>query len=86
MAHIPTDECEMQLNGVSEAMDLLHIDVETDLVKDKPGREDVQYSVSLFNKPSFEIRITYLLHRKLYMVVNSVNVKYTDMSISWLSE
>ncbi|XP_026208258.1 tRNA methyltransferase 10 homolog B [Anabas testudineus] len=50
MAHIPTDECEMQLNGVSEAMDLLHIDVETDLVKDKPGREDVQYSRNVLRK------------------------------------
>lgn len=47
MAQILTDECEKQLNGVSEAMDLLHIEVETDDVEDKPGREDAQYSVSL---------------------------------------
>ena len=30
MAHIGSDVCEMQLNGVSEVMDLLFIDVETD--------------------------------------------------------
>lgn len=53
MAHIPSDMCEMQLNGVSEGMDLLHIEVETDVEKDKPGREDVLCSVSLFSKLSF---------------------------------
>lgn len=54
MAYSIIDECEKQLNVVSEAMDLLHIEVETDVVEDKPGREDAQYSVSLFNKPSCE--------------------------------
>ncbi|KAG7497463.1 hypothetical protein JOB18_038056 [Solea senegalensis] len=40
MAHIPSAECDMQLNGVSEEMDLLHIQVEADVVEEKPGRED----------------------------------------------
>lgn len=47
MAHIHSDVCEMQLNGVSEGIDLLQIDVETDVVEDRPGREDA-FSVSLF--------------------------------------
>lgn len=47
MAHIPTDECEKQLNGVSEAMELLLIEVETDVMEDKPGRGDAQYSVRI---------------------------------------
>lgn len=53
MAHISSDMCEMQLNGVSDVMDLLHIDVETDVVEDRPGRGDALCSVSLFNNPSY---------------------------------
>lgn len=49
MAHIPYDMCEIQLNGVSEAMDLLHIDVEHDVVDVKPGR-DVPYSRNVLRK------------------------------------
>ena len=48
MTHISSDMCEMQLSGVSEVMDLLHIDIETDVVEDRPGRGDALYSVSLF--------------------------------------
>lgn len=47
MAHVCSDLCEVQLTGVSEAMDLLQIDLDTDVVDDKPGREDAAYSVSL---------------------------------------
>ena len=56
MARIPSEVCDMQLNGVSEAMDLFHIDVETDEVEDRPGRGDALCSVSLIIKPSFGIR------------------------------
>lgn len=54
MAHIGSDVCEMQLNGVSEVMDLLQIDVETDVVEDRAGREAAPFSVSRFcTWPSF---------------------------------
>lgn len=56
MAHISSDVCEMQLKGVSEVMDLLQIDVWTDEVEDRPGREDAACSVSCFTDASFEIR------------------------------
>lgn len=39
---------EQQLNGVSEVMELLHIDVDIDEVEERPGRGDGPYSVSLF--------------------------------------
>lgn len=52
MADVPSEECDMQMNGVSEVMDLLHIDVETDVVDNKPGREDTMCSVSAFDKLS----------------------------------
>uniref|UniRef100_A0A3Q3MGN6 tRNA methyltransferase 10 homolog B n=1 Tax=Mastacembelus armatus TaxID=205130 RepID=A0A3Q3MGN6_9TELE len=42
MAHVPE-----QLSGVSELMDLLHIDLETE---DKPGREDALYSRNVQRK------------------------------------
>lgn len=48
MAHISSDEGEKQLNGVSEEMDLLQIDVETNVVEDRPGREAAPVSVSVF--------------------------------------
>ncbi|XP_042256986.1 tRNA methyltransferase 10 homolog B isoform X1 [Thunnus maccoyii] len=50
MTHISSDMCEMQLNGVSEVMDLLHIDVETDVVEDRPGRGDALYSRNVLRK------------------------------------
>ncbi|GAA6215987.1 tRNA methyltransferase 10 homolog B [Lates japonicus] len=50
MAHIPSEVCDMQLNGVSEVMDLLHIDVEADVVEDKPGREDALCSRNVLRK------------------------------------
>ncbi|XP_040887735.1 tRNA methyltransferase 10 homolog B [Toxotes jaculatrix] len=50
MAHVPSAVRDMQLNGVSEEMDLLHIDVETDVVEDKPGREDAQCSRNVLRK------------------------------------
>lgn len=46
MAHAKPETSEAQLNGTSELMDLLHIDVETDAVDPKPGREDLPCSVS----------------------------------------
>ena len=39
MAHTGSEEGEEQLKGVSEEMDLLQIDVETEEVEDRPGRE-----------------------------------------------
>lgn len=50
MAHIHSDVCEMQLNGVSEGIDLLQIDVETDVVEDRPGREDASFSRNVLRK------------------------------------
>lgn len=48
MTHTPSsDMCEVGLSEVSEMMDLLHIDVETDVVEDRPGRGDALCSVSL---------------------------------------
>lgn len=49
MTHSPSDMCEMQTNGVSDMMDLLHIDVETDVVEDRPGRAEALCSVSLLS-------------------------------------
>lgn len=48
MAHSRPDVCGMQLNGVSEAMDLLQIDVEADVVEGRPGKQDATCSVSCF--------------------------------------
>ncbi|KAK2899909.1 tRNA methyltransferase 10 homolog B isoform X2 [Channa argus] len=42
--------CEIQLNGVSELMDLLQIDVDTDVAEDKPGREDALCSRNVLRK------------------------------------
>lgn len=53
MAHIQSEICDIPFNGVSELMDLLLIDVETDVVDDKPGREDALCSVSKFWQCSF---------------------------------
>ncbi|XP_078131972.1 tRNA methyltransferase 10 homolog B [Sander vitreus] len=50
MAHIGSDVCEMQLNGVSEVMDLLQIDVETDVVEDRAGREAAPFSRNVLRK------------------------------------
>ncbi|KAM9335401.1 tRNA methyltransferase 10 homolog B isoform 1-T2 [Symphorus nematophorus] len=50
MAHIGSDMCEMKLNGVSEEMDLLQIDVETDVVEERPGREEAAYSRNVLRK------------------------------------
>lgn len=41
------DVCDMQLNGVAEVLDLLQLDVETDVVEDKPARADAAHSVSV---------------------------------------
>lgn len=49
MAHIPSEVCEIRLSGVSEAMDLLQIDVETDVMKDKPGKDDLLCSVGFLS-------------------------------------
>ncbi|XP_047437748.1 tRNA methyltransferase 10 homolog B [Mugil cephalus] len=50
MAHVQSEMCEMQLNGVPELMDLLHIDVEIDVVDGKPGREDAPCSKNVLRK------------------------------------
>lgn len=50
MARPHSDVCETQLNGFSEAMDLLQIDVETDVVEDKPGREEAACSRNVLRK------------------------------------
>ncbi|XP_028997824.2 tRNA methyltransferase 10 homolog B isoform X2 [Betta splendens] len=39
-----------QLNGVSEVMDLLHIDVDIDMMKGKPGKEDLLHSRNVLRK------------------------------------
>lgn len=46
MAQICSDVCETQLNGASEELNLLQIDVESDVSEDKPRREDATCSVS----------------------------------------
>lgn len=48
MAHCQSDVCEVQLNGVSEAMDLLQIDVEAQVVEGRKGRQEATCSVSCF--------------------------------------
>ncbi|XP_075948350.1 tRNA methyltransferase 10 homolog B [Anarhichas minor] len=50
MAHSGSDACETQLNGVSEEMDLLRIDVETDVLEDRPGREAAPFSRNVLRK------------------------------------
>ncbi|XP_034005946.1 LOW QUALITY PROTEIN: tRNA methyltransferase 10 homolog B [Trematomus bernacchii] len=52
MAHIGSDVCEMQLNGVSEVMDLLFIDVETERGGGggRPGREAARSSRNVSRK------------------------------------
>lgn len=55
MAHIPSDV--WQLNGVSEELDLLQIDVEVDAVGNKPGREDALFSVNSSTKTILIIQI-----------------------------
>uniref|UniRef100_A0A3Q3QYA1 tRNA (guanine(9)-N(1))-methyltransferase n=1 Tax=Monopterus albus TaxID=43700 RepID=A0A3Q3QYA1_MONAL len=52
MAHIPYDMCEIQLNGVSEAMDLLHIDVEHDVVDRNVLRKQRHWERQLAAKKS----------------------------------
>ncbi len=54
MARIESEVCEVQLSGLPEAMDLLEIDVETDVVEEKQGREDATFSVSLITEPSLK--------------------------------
>lgn len=48
MAYWQSDECEVQLSGVSEAMDLLQIDVEAQVVEGRQGRQEATCSVSCF--------------------------------------
>lgn len=48
MAHCRSDLCDEQLNGVSEAMDLLQIDVEAYVVEGRKGRQEATCSVSYF--------------------------------------
>ncbi|XP_076581342.1 tRNA methyltransferase 10 homolog B isoform X1 [Chaetodon auriga] len=50
MAHSGSDGCEMHLNGVSEEMDLLQIDVEADVVEDRAGRQDAACSRNVLRK------------------------------------
>lgn len=53
MAHGGSEACETWPGGVSEAMELLHIDVEADAVEERPARAAALFSVSLFTRPSF---------------------------------
>lgn len=46
MAHCETDVCEVQVNGVSEAMDLLQIDVEAQVTEGRKGSQAATCSVS----------------------------------------
>ncbi|XP_032400445.1 tRNA methyltransferase 10 homolog B [Etheostoma spectabile] len=50
MAQIGSDMCELQVDGVSDVMDLLQIDVETDVVQDRSGREAVPFSRNVLRK------------------------------------
>ncbi|XP_019950931.1 tRNA methyltransferase 10 homolog B [Paralichthys olivaceus] len=50
MAAVPSEVSHMQLNGASELMDLLHIDVEADVTEDRPGREDALCSRNVSRK------------------------------------
>ncbi|XP_060887875.1 tRNA methyltransferase 10 homolog B [Labrus mixtus] len=45
-----TEECEMQLDEVSEVVDLLQIDVESDVAEGRPGREDAGCSRNVLRK------------------------------------
>lgn len=47
MTHLGSDVCEMQLNGVSEEMNLLLLDFDTDVMEDRPGTGEATCSVSL---------------------------------------
>ncbi|XP_074518536.1 tRNA methyltransferase 10 homolog B isoform X1 [Halichoeres trimaculatus] len=50
MAQGPSAVCELQLNGASEAMDLLQIDLEADVLEDRPEREDTGCSKNVLRK------------------------------------
>ncbi|XP_075884375.1 tRNA methyltransferase 10 homolog B isoform X2 [Nelusetta ayraudi] len=50
MAHCQSDVCEVQLNGVSEAMDLLQIDVEAQVVEGRKGRKEATCSRNVMRK------------------------------------
>ncbi|KAK9524878.1 hypothetical protein VZT92_017242 [Zoarces viviparus] len=50
MAHSGSDACETQLNGVSEEMDLLRIDVETHVLEDRPERDAAPFSRNVLRK------------------------------------
>lgn len=77
MTHISSDMCEMQLNGVSEVMDLLHIDVETDVVEDRPigGSFSLFLIISLLQKLSFSrARELSVRTARLLFVINKVSL------------
>lgn len=50
MAQTCPDVSEMQLDGMAEGIDLLQIDVDTDVVEERAGRENAACSVSLFTQ------------------------------------
>ncbi|XP_008321844.1 tRNA methyltransferase 10 homolog B [Cynoglossus semilaevis] len=51
MDHISSHlACDLPLNGVSEDMDLLHIDVEAEVVDTKPGRDEALCSKNVLRK------------------------------------
>uniref|UniRef100_A0A673BWN9 tRNA (guanine(9)-N(1))-methyltransferase n=1 Tax=Sphaeramia orbicularis TaxID=375764 RepID=A0A673BWN9_9TELE len=50
MAQAHSEICEQQLNGVSEEIELLHIEVFTDEGQDRPGREDARCSRNVLRK------------------------------------
>lgn len=52
MTHCGLDVCEMQLNGVSEEMNLLLLDFNTDVMEGRARTGDATCSVSLY--PAFK--------------------------------
>lgn len=47
MTNQSSEACEIQLNGVSEELNLLLLDFDTDVMEGRPRREDATCSVSL---------------------------------------
>lgn len=47
MSNLSPEACEKQLNGVSEELNLLLLDFDTDVMEGRAGRGDATCSVSL---------------------------------------
>lgn len=70
----PGQVCVVSVNGVSETMDRLQIDVETDVLEDRPGRDAAPISVRLFTSPSFVSLSSSL--QSIYILVMHYFVSY----------